>query len=63
MKCSLCRKEIENYSREFNHLEIDELNSVEICQECIDKFIKWQGKIFAKLFPTRTLKKKSWKED
>ncbi|MFW9929040.1 MAG: hypothetical protein ACFFD1_06590 [Candidatus Thorarchaeota archaeon] len=58
MICSLCEKEILNYNIEFNHLKIDELHTFDICQECIDKIVKWQQKIFARLFPTSALKKR-----
>ncbi|VVB75725.1 Uncharacterised protein [Candidatus Tiddalikarchaeum anstoanum] len=58
MKCSLCEKEIIKYDAEFNHLTIDEQHAVDICPECIDKFVKWHSKIIATLFPTKALKKK-----
>ena len=58
MKCELCKKEISKYNTTFNHLVIDESQAVDICQECIDKFIKWQGKIISVLFPTNALKKR-----
>lgn len=58
MKCVLCEKEIKDYNSSFNHLVIDENRSVDICQECITKFVKWQGKMLAVLFPTRALKKR-----
>lgn len=57
MKCSLCGVEIQNYSENFNQLKIDESHTLEICQNCIDKFIKWQQKKFTNLFPTSSLKK------
>ena len=57
MKCKLCKKNIENYNLKFNHLKIDEINSIEICSGCIDKFLKWQQEIFANLFPTKIAKK------
>ena len=30
-KCTLCEKKIANYNPEFNHLEIDNAHSVDIC--------------------------------
>ena len=57
MKCHLCNKNIENYNSEFNQLEIDDKNKVDICNSCVDKFTKWQQTKLAKLFPTKTLKK------
>jgi hypothetical protein len=58
MKCSLCEKAIIDYTAELNHLVIDETHAVDVCPGCIDKFIKWQGKIMAVLFPTKALKKR-----
>jgi hypothetical protein len=53
MECILCKKEIKNYSAEFNRFE-----NVDICQDCIDRFMRWQGSRMAKLFPTKSLKKR-----
>jgi hypothetical protein len=58
MKCSLYENEIRNYILDFNHLRINELHTINVCQECIDKFVKWQQKIIARLFPTNALKKR-----
>jgi hypothetical protein len=58
IKCRLCEQAIENYNPAFNRLKINESCSVDICQDCIDKFIKWQGSIIVKLFPTKALKKR-----
>ncbi|MFA6072595.1 MAG: hypothetical protein WC758_00580 [Candidatus Woesearchaeota archaeon] len=58
MNCKLCDKEILNYSSKFNHLKIDESCSVDICSNCIDKVVDWQGSVVAKLFPTKSLKKR-----
>ena len=57
MNCSLCKKNINKYSIDFNHLDIDENHSVEICSECFDKIVNWQKNIYATLFPTKTIKK------
>lgn len=56
MKCKLCEKEIQNYNQEFNQLELDN-SKVEICSNCITKISKWQTKNYAKLFPTKTMKR------
>lgn len=58
MICTLCKKTIENYNSEFNKMQIDETHAVDICQDCIDKFVAWQGRKYAKLFPTTALKKR-----
>ena len=58
MKCFLCETEINNYSENFNQFKIDGSHTIEICQPCIDKFIKWQQKKFTNLFPTSSLKKR-----
>jgi hypothetical protein len=58
MRCILCEKDIEKYSPEFNHLKIDDSHSADFCQDCIDKLLKWQQKLFAKMFPTAALKKR-----
>lgn len=58
MKCELCKKEISNYQKEFNELELDEDRKVNICLDCVDKFMKWQQNTITNLFPTKTLKKR-----
>jgi hypothetical protein len=58
MKCALCEKDIENYHSEFQHFVIDEKHAADICGGCIDKFLKWQSKKFAVLFPTSAMKKR-----
>jgi hypothetical protein len=57
MKCSLCDLQINNYNSDYNHLIIDNTHSVEICQDCVDKFRKWQQSIITRLFPTSAMKK------
>ncbi len=57
MECILCKEQIQNYTSEFNQLEINESHSVQICQSCVDKIVKWQQRKFAKLFPTERAKK------
>lgn len=58
VKCDLCKKPIQKYNSDFNHLKIDESHSIDVCQDCVDKFVKWQQKIFVRLFPTKALKKR-----
>lgn len=58
MKCTLCNEPIDNYNLAFHHLKIDEQHAADICQKCIDKFVKWQGAIYADLFPTKAMKKR-----
>jgi hypothetical protein len=43
-------------------LIIDENHEVNICSDCIKKFEKWRGSVYATLFPTTTLKKKFGKQ-
>jgi hypothetical protein len=57
MICNLCENPIDKYNPDFNHLVIDEHHAIDICPECVDKFAKWQSKIYAVLFPTHTMKK------
>lgn len=57
MKCTLCESPITDYNVLFNHLKIDESHSLDICQDCIDKIVKWQQSGYAHLFPTKTSKK------
>ncbi|MBN1576217.1 MAG: hypothetical protein JW913_06695 [Chitinispirillaceae bacterium] len=57
IRCVLCEKVIDGYSREFNRLHIDETHSADICRGCLDKFVKWQQQTYAKLFPTAASKK------
>jgi uncharacterized protein with PIN domain len=58
LKCSLCEKEIEAYSPEFNKLVIDESHAFDLCRECVDKFDHWRGQVLARLFPSRQMKKR-----
>ena len=58
MKCTLCKKTIDNYNLYFHRLKIDEKHLVDICDDCMDKIIKWQGKKYAILFPTSYMKKR-----
>jgi hypothetical protein len=58
MDCALCKKPIKNYHPKYNSLEIDESSSVDICQECVDRFLKWQQGVFADQFPTKAAKKR-----
>jgi len=56
MNCVLCKKPILNYHHSLHHLKIEEGIEVDICSGCIDKFMKWQQGILAKLFPTKSMK-------
>jgi hypothetical protein len=58
MKCKLCENEIADHNQSLAQFRIDEKNSVNICQDCADKFLKWQGSVIAKLFPTKAMKKR-----
>jgi len=58
MNCTLCNQPIKDYDPAFNRLRIDDTNSADICQGCIDKFVKWQGSKYMKLFPTSAMKKR-----
>ena len=58
MKCNLCEKEIDNYTKQFHQFAVDDKHTYDICGDCIDKFIKWQGEKYSVLFPTRAMKKR-----
>ncbi|MFA5259293.1 MAG: hypothetical protein WC402_04430 [Candidatus Pacearchaeota archaeon] len=58
MDCAICKKSIEKYDSNFNHLIINESCEVDLCQDCINKIFKWQGELYAKLFPTSAMKKR-----
>jgi hypothetical protein len=58
MKCNLCDQPIKDYNPAFHHLKIDDSHAVDICPECTDKFVRWQGSIIKDLFPTKALKKR-----
>jgi len=57
MECKLCERPIQKYNTDFNQLRIGESHTVDICQQCIDKFMKWRKEVHARLFPTKTMKK------
>jgi hypothetical protein len=58
MKCTLCKKTIGRYNPDFHHFIIDETRSADVCGDCTDEFMKWQGKKMAVLFPTAVMKKR-----
>jgi ribosome-binding protein aMBF1 (putative translation factor) len=58
MDCILCGRLIRDYHPVFNHLEIDESHAVDVCSECVHKFVKWQQTVYANLFPTKAAKKR-----
>jgi hypothetical protein len=58
MDCGLCERPIKDYDRMLNHLDIDGTHSVEICRDCLDRILKWQQGVYARLFPTNAAKKR-----
>jgi len=62
MNCTLCGSQIKNYNPVFNHIPINDTRSADICTECVQKIVKWQQDIYAKLFPTKAAKKLTEKE-
>ncbi len=58
MDCALCGKPIREYDHSLNHLEIDKDHSADLCPDCIKLFMKWQGEMCARLFPTSAMKKR-----
>lgn len=58
MKCRLCERPIQNYIPSYHHLKIDDAHSADLCPDCIEKIMKWQGGIYADLFPTKASKKR-----
>jgi hypothetical protein len=58
MNCKLCAKPIKNYDARFHHLKIDESHEIDICSDCTDKIVLWQGQIIGNLFPTKAMKKR-----
>ncbi len=62
MNCVLCEKPIKDYSPVFNQLQIDERRSVDVCKDCTEKFLRWQGEKLAALFPSKTMKRMYGKE-
>lgn len=58
MTCALCDKEIGDYHASLNRLALEEGRSADLCEACIDRFLKWQQEKFAKLFPTSLAKKR-----
>ena len=63
MKCILCEQIIENYNAEFHQLVIDDQHTVNICEACTRKVMKWQSEKLAQLFPTRMMKKRHRREN
>ena len=58
MDCSLCKKPIENYSREAHNIAMAGSCLADICDDCADRIVKWQGKRLARMFPTKAMKKR-----
>lgn len=59
MKCALCGKPIADFSVELHRLDLDEARSADICGLCIDRFLKWQQRRIARLFPTAAIKRRT----
>ncbi|NTV22804.1 MAG: hypothetical protein HGA85_00320 [Nanoarchaeota archaeon] len=57
MNCTLCGSPILDYDPEFNHLTLGGSHSADICPDCLDRIIKWQQKVYARLFPTNAAKR------
>jgi hypothetical protein len=57
MTCVLCKKSIDTYNAKYHQLKIDDSLSVDLCPDCISKFLDWQKDIFSTLFPTPAAKK------
>ncbi|PIZ56559.1 hypothetical protein COY28_00885 [Candidatus Woesearchaeota archaeon CG_4_10_14_0_2_um_filter_57_5] len=58
MDCALCKRPIADYDVVFNRLELDDGVAVDICASCVEKFSEWQGRLIAKMFPTKLMKKR-----
>lgn len=58
MRCALCGRLIDGYAPTFNRLELGEGREAHLCAGCIDRFLKWQGERYARLFPTAAMKKR-----
>lgn len=58
MECTICKEEMTNYDPDLNKMRLDGSRSAAICSKCIERFLKWQQKRFARLFPTGAAKKK-----
>ncbi len=59
--CALCGKAILDYYPGFNRLDLEE-GSVDLCQDCIGRFLEWQQRNLARLFPTRAAKRRFGRE-
>ena len=59
MNCALCGRAIPNYDPEFHRLKmLDDAHALDICPACIERFEQWRGETYAKLFPTKAMKKR-----
>ena len=58
MDCALCKKPIKDYHPEYNHMEIEGTSGADICSGCVERFGKWQQRMFASLFPTKAAKRR-----
>ena len=58
MNCKLCDRPIVGYDPAFHRLVLDEAHAAAICPDCIEKFVKWQRGVFARLFPTTAVKRR-----
>jgi len=58
MDCTLCNQEIENFDPDIHHIDIDDEHAVDVCFDCFKKLNEWQGRVYARLFPTKGMKKR-----
>lgn len=56
--CALCQRPIEPYDPSMSRLELDGGRAADLCPACIDRFLRWQQDVFARLFPTAAMKKR-----
>ncbi|MBN2715440.1 MAG: hypothetical protein JXX14_06265 [Deltaproteobacteria bacterium] len=52
-ECNLCGKEIESFHENTHQLSISDTQVAYICTQCIARFIHWQQRKLAALFPTK----------
>jgi hypothetical protein len=58
MNCKLCDRPIVGYDPAFHRLVLEEARAAAVCPDCIEKFLKWQRGVFARLFPTTAVKRR-----
>jgi hypothetical protein len=58
MQCKLCDRTIPGFDPKTHRLLLDDDREVAVCEPCALRLTDWLGERMARLFPTKTMKKR-----